>query len=295
MEDLLENVHKVLSEIARLDDKLNDKAGVDQVLKLTGKLETLMEQKFTAVSNKVGEIVPHLETENAADNSNNINTNLNDCVQQVMATQNTVENKLDKLAETVEKQKILEGHCVLDRVEDVVRSKFREDKEEEEEIDKRKTSIIVHGLKESTDCDAEARKKSDESDIINMLHEIKCDEVSVVNAIRLGKRDETAAKPRPLKIVVSSEDQKIKVLQMAKNLRRTKNKGLEGVFLHQDLTPKQRGERQRLVKEMENRMKAGEKDLIIVNWKIVALKKKKTAGKEEVDPVTERTDPEIAC
>ena len=41
-------------------------------------------------------------------------------------------------------------------MEDVV---FKEDKEEDEELNKRKTSNILHGLKESTDPEAEARKK----------------------------------------------------------------------------------------------------------------------------------------
>ena len=71
-----------------------------------------------------------------------------------MVTQETVEDKVDKLAVTVEKQKTLESHCVLDRVEDVVETKFKEDKEEDEELNKRKRSLIVHGLKESTNPEA---------------------------------------------------------------------------------------------------------------------------------------------
>ena len=123
---------------------------------------------------------------------------------------------MNKLVTTVEKQ--LNEHYVLDRVEDVVRSKFKEDKEEEEELNKRKASIIVHGLKESMDSETDVRKTSDESNIINMLHAIKCDDISVLNAIRLGQRDVTANKPHPLNIVVSSEQQKINILQKAKNL-----------------------------------------------------------------------------
>ena len=71
-------------------------------------------------------------------------------------------------------------------VEDAVRLKLQKDKEEE--IRKRRTSLIIHGLKESTYIEAEVRKKSEEDQIVDMLHKIKCDKVSIRTAIRLGKK-----------------------------------------------------------------------------------------------------------
>ena len=106
--------------------------------------------------------------------------------------------------------------------------------------------MISHGLKESTGTAAEERKKEDEEELVNLLHAINCDEVSVQTAIRLGRKSgEHDAKLRPVKLVVSSESQKEKVLTRAKNLRLLKDRSLDKVFVHQDLTPKQRLQRTR--------------------------------------------------
>jgi len=87
--------------------------------------------------------------------------------------------------------------------------------------------------------------------------------------VRLGKRpDENTTKPRPIKLTLASEGQKEKILRRSKNLKRNSN-GLEKVFIHTDLTPKQRERRHQLVQEMKLRQTKGETDLIIVNGKIV--------------------------
>lgn len=196
----------------------------------------------------------------------------------------TVENKVDKLVATVEKQSKLDNHNVLDRVEDAVRLKLQEDKEENEELMRRKTSIIIHGVKESSSEQSETRRKHDEDEITAILHELESDEVSVQSAIRLGRWEkEKTDKPRPLKVTFVSENQKEKVLRKSKNLKGKKEKGWDGVFMHQDLTPKQRKERQKLVQEMKERKTRGEKDLIIVNGKIVVRWKKDQ--EEEQQPV----------
>ena len=100
MDDMLEMVQKVLGVTATIEEKLNEKAGKDHVIDLTGKLETLMEQKLAEVSDQIGAIVLQLKAEYSADNPKRDNKSLNDCVQQVMETQKTAEDKVDKLAET---------------------------------------------------------------------------------------------------------------------------------------------------------------------------------------------------
>ena len=176
---------------------------------------------------------------------------------------------------------------MLDRVEDAVRMKLQEDKEENEDLMRRKTSIIVHGLKESSDEKFETRKQHDEDTLIGILHEIDCDEVSVQSVIRLGRWGEGKSdKPRPTKITLASEDQKDKVLRNAKNLQWRKGKGLDGIFMHQDLTQKQRRERQKLVQEMKERKGKGEKDLMIANGKIV-VRRRKTQEQETQEQETQ--------
>ena len=154
-------------------------------------------------------------------------------------------------------------------VDEIVRAKLQEDRDEEEEIEKRKTSVIIHGVTESKEQNTDNRIKEDNEQIEAILHDLNLDRVSVNKVIRLGKRPDTSdAKPRPLKVTLASEDQKIEVLKKAKNHFR-KREGVNGVFIHQDLTPNQRMRRQELVKELKRRQAQGEQNLMIVNLKIV--------------------------
>ena len=60
---------------------------------------------------------------------------------------------------------------------------------------------------------------------------------------------------------------KDKLLYNAKNFRGRGD--LDGVFIHQDLTPAQRERRHRLVEELKQRKIQGEEDLIVINNKTV--------------------------
>ena len=169
-------------------------------------------------------------------------------------TQKIVEERFDKLIDTVKHK--------------IDRYKYNNDDQEEvEESRKRRTNVILHGCQETTNENADDTRNEDEEHIVDLLHEIKCDDVSITSAIRLGKKsDDPVNNPRPLKIVLASEEQKSKVLRMEKNLR--SSTVWQKTWQHQDLTPKQRERRQLLVKEMKQRQAAGE-DVIIVNNKIV--------------------------
>jgi FixJ family two-component response regulator len=107
---------------------------------------------------------------------------------------------------------------------------------------------------------------------MDMLHEIKFDSVSVGSIIHLGKSLEADVKPRPIKIVTASEAQKDKVLTQAKVLKSKDSRRLDKIYIHKDLTPKQRQQRQQLVKELKNRQVAREPNLIIVNKRTVSRK-----------------------
>jgi hypothetical protein len=90
----------------------------------------------------------------------------------------------------------------------------------------------------------------DEENIVNMLHYIKCDEVSVRNAVRLGRRSD---KPRPLKLTIAYEEQKENIFWSAKDLKGRQESMWNKVFIHQDMTPKQREKRKKFVLELKAR------------------------------------------
>ena len=143
---------------------------------------------------------------------------------------------------------------------------IQEDREEQEEICKRKTSIIIHGMEEMVDSNP---TMDDSGSLMDLLHQIKCDDVSVRTCFRLGKPQiDSQNKPRPIKVIVSSEAQKEKVLRSSKNLKGLSHK-MDKIFIHQDLTPRQRAKRQLLIAEKKQREASRENDLIIINDKIV--------------------------
>ena len=146
---------------------------------------------------------------------------------------------------------------------------MQQDKHEQEEMDRRKTNLIMHGMEEGSDVNG--AKEEDENNITEILHVIGCDDVSVESVTRLGRKsDEEGAKPRPIKLVLASESQKDKVLRKSKNLRSQTNNRFTAVFMHQDLTPLQRERRRSLLQELKNRRDQGETNLILRNWKIVS-------------------------
>ena len=170
---------------------------------------------------------------------------------------------------------------VKDYVEKAVEVKTQESREEIDDRERRKTSIIVHGLPESTSDDKDIRSAGDAELLTNMLEELDCKDVQVMKSIRLGKytngmqdttntgSSSTEPKPRPVKLVLSSENEKNKLLKLSKNLKTIEDGVWRKVFLHQDLTVKERETRKALVLELKRRVALGEQDLAIINGKIV--------------------------
>jgi len=146
-----------------------------------------------------------------------------------------LDEKVDALMNNVE-EKSVDSVKMHDCIEDVVRTQLLQDKDEEDEIRKRKSSLIVHALKESEAVVAEDRKSDDNKLVEDLFHTLGCDGQSVNILVRLGRRsDSSDAKPRPLKIDMSSEGQKNEVLRRAKNLAKVQEGVFAKVFIHQDL------------------------------------------------------------
>jgi len=130
--------------------------------------------------------------------------------------------------------------------------------------------VIIHGLDEPVADTPEERIQSDNDSVEELLHKLHSDDVSVNKIIRLGRRPEEAeAKPRPVKLILASEDHKEQVLKQAKNLKYLKEGGWHKVFIHQDLTPRQREARKKAVQEMKERQSKGETNLAVINGKVV--------------------------
>ena len=185
----------------------------------------------------------------------------------------SLESRLDLIMEKLEAENKIPV-VVQNCVEKAKDTKIQEDKDEELERQKRKTSVIIHGVPESDAPESKQREQDDLIQVAAMMHEISCDEVTVSKIIRLGKRQsfdgkDEDARPRPVKLVLDTEKNKVQVLKEAKNLRLKKEGGWEQVYIHQDLTPKERELRKPLVQELKSRIARGEKDLIIYNGRVL--------------------------
>jgi uncharacterized phage infection (PIP) family protein YhgE len=130
----------------------------------------------------------------------------------------------------------------------------------EQEINKRKCNLIIHGLSEPREDNAEKAKTDDHDQVAEILHEMNCDEVSVDSVTRLGRKaSDPEVKPRPILLTIASEKQKDKILRMTKNLKQRNSTGPDKIFMHQDYTPRQRERRQMLVKEMKQSRQMGKR------------------------------------
>jgi len=102
---------------------------------------------------------------------------------------------------------------------------IQEDKAEEMKIEHRKKNVIVHGVPESGSEVAEERISDDLAVLAAMFQEVKVDGIQVESVVRLGRKaSDSIQNPRPMKLVLNSEENKINLLKNAKNLR-TKQEG----------------------------------------------------------------------
>jgi len=98
----------------------------------------------------------------------------------------------------------------------------------------------------------------------------------------LGKRPAgTDEKPRPLKLVTDSYENRTNLILNAKNLRIRKEGGWDKVFLHQDLTPRQREARKMRVEKLKQRIAQGETDLILLNNGSIVKRRRPYQGRTE--------------
>lgn len=140
---------------------------------------------------------------------------------------------------------------------------------EMQDKDRRKKNVIAYNIPEDEDedgiTDIETRRENDQLHVAELLSELGMHGMNITNLVRLGKR--SLDRPRLLRLTVGEEKDRNKILSSSWKL---KNSGkYEKVFLHPDLTPREREERKILVTELKNRKAHGEQNLVIVNGKIV--------------------------
>lgn len=174
-----------------------------------------------------------------------------------------VTQKVQEIQETVIPTTEIEGR--LEEVE----IRMRDD---QREIELRKKNAIVHNLEEANTQDKEVRKNHDISQVDEFMEKCGADGSRPVYYQRLGKIPEDANRPRPLKIVFESEEAKLNLVKRYCHTKRNgtedEKEGIKNMSIVPDRTQKEREEYKKLRNQLDERVRKGEKNLVIINWKI---------------------------
>ena len=236
--------------MAETVQNLDEKA--EQMIKKISEVSVSVEQKMCELTLSVKEkiveksdYVEHMVENNSQKQQAGLEDRLN---RQIEDKFKVVEVLCQSLPAAPTKREVEESIVVA------VKDKIEEDKEEEAEIAKRKTSVIVFGLNESHSEDAEESKMEDSCKISEMLHEMDVSDIGVRQLIRLGAhKTGQGDQPRPVKVILDTEEHHQTVLKSAKKLRNVVRGGWSKVFIQPDLTQKQRMVRRLLVTELKER------------------------------------------
>jgi len=267
----------LISRTKSIEENIKEKADKADVDALEARVATL-ETNSNAVQQGLIEVKQTLEKEITENKWSTICDKEADTVSKI----NELEQKLSNLEDESKNNK----QSLKDYVQTAVEEQAQETNAEQLEKEKRKTSIIIHGLAESGAQDSSERAEDDNCAMASMLQVMGCAEAKVTKAIRLGKYQTpnqagTSSKPRPVKVAFETEADKNEVLKSSKNLKTMEEGAWSSVFLHQDLTMKERETRRALIQELKRRKTNGETDLILVGLKIV--KRRYSQPNEEVE------------
>ena len=194
VDSLISLVEKLMDKFEKVGAKYHDDASkaVDTITKSTEKLVE-----------KINEMEKCLVTK--ADKSETVQ--LDSRVTEIEQKLENVESQITAYGDSRKNQE----NVIMEYVEKAVEAKNTLDVEEMAEKEKHKTSVIIHGIKESESENSREREEDDLGVVASMLHELKCEDAAVQQVVRLGKHrssegENAPTKPPPMKMVAQSEE-----------------------------------------------------------------------------------------
>ena len=152
--------------------------------------------------------------------------------------------------------------------------KFAEFRRDQAEIEKRRSNLIIYAVEEQRNTDAEDGRRADEAWVRQTLNKLKLPEVETRAVLRLGNI--TQGRNRPIKVILNTESDKVKVMNRMSDLRQSERQEdvdlARYIQISADLSLKQRTEHRALVQLMERRKHQGEEDLVIRGGRITKRK-----------------------
>ena len=105
----------------------------------------------------------------------------------------------------------------------VMKSAVAEQKKEDSDKAIARCNLIIYGIEEPQQEDGEARKEHNQMKIDELFGTLECDNIIPVKMLRVGKfkadKDGNPGKPRPLKVILSSQTEAEIIVKNCKKLR----------------------------------------------------------------------------
>jgi len=135
---------------------------------------------------------------------------------------------------------------------------------ESNERDRRARNSILHGLRESTATDVNARRMHDQ-DLVAKVISLTCPALSnqTVRVTRIGKKSNDCTRSRPLLVSFTSKDCNIELLKYFSKDKLKDEPDLSDVSITPDRTPAQRAHLAELRAELQRRKEGENEDLTI--------------------------------
>ncbi len=258
---MVQNIVSIQQRVTTLEEDMVSKADRSEVQQLGTRLNNFMQ----GAKNR-------LESKADKNKMEYLSNRLSTIEQQVNNDKDTKD--LSKLLEA----KLKEQQEIINQRGNSTEKSMSDAMKEMEDRDRRKNNIVIHNIGESGEPEGEARKSHDEEMIKKLFKEHlgidvqpKRDNNQKPMIHRLGKK--TEGKSRSLKITLLPDDVP-KVLRNAKKLSLATDANIKKIVIKPDLTPMQREEEQKLVKEKNEKNKEAlskneRADWIIQRWKVV--------------------------
>jgi hypothetical protein len=246
LDQISQMIVKMTDRLSAMEEKLEQRDSEDARIDQLEEATKIMEEKYLALVEKLEKSTMEVTT--------------------------VLEKSREDVSAVLEKSKF-DVAAVQGCVEGALKEQTRMGKEEEEDKYRRRVNVIIHGMSEPKSPEVQNRKQEDADKLQLLLHKLSCDDVSVEEFVRLGAPPTgDDKKSRSVRVTFSSEETRNRVLKRSKNLRNMEEMEWTRVFIHQDFTPKEREVRKEMLKQLKHRKENGEKDLILVNNKIVSRK-----------------------
>ena len=160
--------------------------------------------------------------------------------------------------------------------------------QELEDRNRRAYNVIIHNVPESKEEEGLKRKESDSTQVEAVFNQVGVsNEIKVEQLFRLGKRREENAGSRPLLVKLGSHAERELVIKKAYLCRNfVLEEGVKQVAISADRSKAEREERKNLLIQLQERLRGGEKDLVLRNNRIV--KKRVETGPDQQEQLNQQ-------